>query len=547
MLPVSGEVYQQYVEKHKQLILAGHRPFDSSVNDNPVKFSDLVRVRKLMEIVGDLQRVLLHLSIDPEVWREADHLWRGSFLLTPEMTALHSLLVERIDVSEDVAAIAAAPPPTTRGLVEPGGTVVALGSRQILVAGYALRDGKAYLRTCDLLGRKVVWEGATALHPWKEPPPRRSFRVHGTRLLFAHERRLVSMKLLDGQDPWTVELPGSEAFPNYGEDLKLFHIPLGDAPGVIAIAVELPSSAQKLLAFDEDTGEFLWQIALSVDPAGIRVIPQVGLVVHTQRSECWATVYDARSGSVLTAFGMYNGQGSGWVRRIDMLDSALLVYVSPTSRPYPDEFTLLAVDPRNGRLLEKVQRSVVEKLDTLLIVDHRPLWLRWREKAKGLLWLERYSDAHARPPEDRWERWVAIDDLDRDVLSQAEAIVTDEAIVIAYHVTVRTPELMTSRGVLRFLDRRTLALTRELRCDQGLALKEQGRETLAARGNLLAFRSVELSVLDIRTGEILWAMPLPSWRSHRFLGAWLLVTTRTGWLVIHPETGTVVATWPLDP
>lgn len=547
MRPVDPEDYRRYVEQYQQLILAGHRPFDSSISGNPVKLSDWIRVRKLVETGVDLQRVLLHFAIDPAIWREADNSWPSIVRWTMDMDALYKFLLERIEVGYDAAAIAATPPSTTRGLLEPGGTVVALGTRQILIAGHTLRNGKAYLRTCDLLGRKVVWESSSALPAWTEQPSPRSFRVHGARLFLAHERRLVSMTLLDGKDPWTVELPGSEAFPHYTEDLRFFHIPLGDAPGVIAIEVELPSRAHTLLAFDENSGVLLWQVELSEHSTRIHVIPGLGLVIHTQRKECWAAVYDARRGSVLASFGAHGGQGSGWVQRVDLLETALLVYVAQTPEFPAPSVMLLLVDPRTGHLFEMVQHSIHRNHDRLVVVDHRPLWLRWDEKAKGLYWLEQYPQAQTRPPGDRWERWAGIDQVAEEASNPAHIVVTGEAIVIAYNAIFRSPGDSRQRTVLSFRDRRTLAATREIRLEGAVDLLTQEGETLAARGNLLAFKSSELSVLDIRTGEILWAIPVPSWRSHRFLGAWLLVTTRTGWMVIHPETGTVVATWPLDP
>ncbi|MEO7332082.1 MAG: PQQ-binding-like beta-propeller repeat protein [Minicystis sp.] len=391
----------------------------------------------------------------------------------------------------------------------------------------------------------MLWESASALHPWTEPPPRRSFRVLDTRVILVHERRLISIQLRDGQGAWSVELPGSETI-RHEEELRLFHVPRGDAPGVVAIAVAGPAGSHTLLAFDEDSGALLWQRVIPAHSTTIRAIAGVGLMVHTGREQGWVVVHDARSGSVLASFGAHDGQGSGYVENVDVIGATLVLYVRQTANAPSEPFTILLVDPRDGRLLEMVRHSTAAYSDKLLDVAHRPLWLSWGNNGRGLRWLEPYPDPRGRLPEERWERWLSLGKTLEAPYRPAHAFVTDEALVIVYNEVTHAPEGGRSRGVFLSLDRRTLVTTREIRLEHGVTLPDGKRETLAVRGNLLAFMSEDLSVLDLRSGQRLWTMPVRRWRSLRFLGVWLLVSTYTGWLVIEPESGTVVASWPPD-
>jgi hypothetical protein len=544
-----------YYNQEIQLILAGHREVDSSLNGNPIKLSDCIRVRKLLAIVGDLQRVLTHLGIDPEVWREADGFWRGSILMGPEMAAKHTLLDQRIDVREDAELIASSPAPTSRGLLELGGHTITLGPQgQFWIIGYALREGKSFLRAVDLLASTAAWDGPTGIFTWSIPPAPRSFRVRGPRVFLAHERRLTAVNLIDGRHLWTAELPGSEAFP-HAEALEIVNVSLGGTAGVIAIEVETDARAHTLLVFDEESGALLWQINMPDHGTRMHEIPGVGLAIHARLTESWAVVHEARTGRILCNFGVRDGQGAGHVEWLDVLGTALLLGMVVGSSAYQSPVTLLAIDPQNGQPFEVVPQTRVTTRDTMLEIDSRPVWLRWDGEHQGLLRMDAAQYPHARRIEERAERWMPILPSDnararqRDGSIQSympsKAIAVGALIMIACSVYDRAPGEGPTTTLVA-VDGRTSARGFELPLPATLASSSRGNSALASRGSIVVIATTgpTLSAVDVRMGRQIWQTSLTRRRSHFFLGEWLIVTNLSGFSVLRPDTGAEVASWP---
>ena len=555
------EIQSLHYDQEMQYLLAGHEPEDSVLTGDPPRtLSNCARVNKLLTIVGDLPRILHHLGIEIEAWRDTESAMSGPPFKEPRTAAKYDFIYNRLDVSEEAARIAGEPLPSTRHLLRRGARAVVRGPEgQLWLLGNALQEGRAVLRALDFVSLAVVWDGPIELFAWDALPAPQSFRVFGQRLFIAHEKRLIAVNLADGRHMWTAELPIAATEPlarnPFPRAPKITHVSLSDQRSVVAIELVSHTGTDPFLAFDGETGALLWQIDVPAVQTKIHEVPGLGFAIHGSQRQSWAMVLEALSGAVLCSFGVRDKQGRGEVEWMHVLGTAVLLRMKADPTAHQPSPCLLAIDPRTGHHFEIVPRTLTAASDTLIELNDRPLWLRWTAEYKGLSWMEPFADQRSRPHGERFERWVDLAVQLRFNDGRAKtfqaAIVADGAIVIAYAEPSKNSDSRPTTTLLG-VDGTTLVRRFEISLGWELTSFPEGRAALVARGSILVVaadpinRKDEqlLAAIDLRDGRILWEVITVRTRAHSFVGEWLIVSTLQGISARRPETGELVAAWP---
>ncbi|AKT39926.1 PQQ-binding-like beta-propeller repeat protein [Chondromyces crocatus] len=588
----------------RSAVLAGAEDPDVRFAGDPFSLSAWLRVRKLIEAVGDTARVLHHVGLDPARWADLERRWIG-LLHQPSVRARHDLWSERLDVRTEAAQLLSSPGPVSRDALEPGATILTAPDsptsasaprRAWWALGYALRGAAPpALRAVDLATGQVVWEGLTSLCTWHSPPARGSYAARGRALFFAHETRIGLADLATGTLHWAASLPAPIAHDDEGR-VALFdplpeppHATRGGPPsaansaGVVLVRTQTPA----LIALDRESGNVRWQIPLG-SSARLHEVTGLGVLVHARDvTGQWVSLLDPWTGAARWTIGGRLADATPQVEAVTVRGRhALLLLTEGTSTPpwpplgpgvFPGgaplpggaqppqppvgsgtfsgspalpqpparaDRSVLRIDVLTGQPIGPPVRADVQARPAPATLERHHVWAG---AAAGTL--VRITD---RPPPGLVDRLLGrrVDDTTTIALPEPDLLVDAlepaGALVLALvHARgerrVRLLALDPSIGALRW-DTRDLGPTPD--SPAGAALRIHGTLAAVATGTT-PDGPTQITGIDAERGVPRWSLAITGWTGHDLLGDALIVWSREHAQIVRIADGTALGFWPL--